>query len=210
MIDLSFILTGTSDIPADHGYHLYAAVSRLLPSLHEPNGIGIHPIRGRLIGDRRMQLCEFSRLTIRVAPERIADLLTLAGKQVNIAGKAIRIGVPQVYALIPATALRSRLVTIKVSSDRNESGPPDEAAFLAAARRQLDELHLSPEAQLAAGKRRTLRIKDKEVVGYEMLVSALTADESITLQDHGLGGRRHMGCGIFVPFSPRTEEDGDG
>jgi CRISPR-associated protein Cas6 len=148
-----------------------------------------------------MQLCEFSRLTIRVAPERIAELLTLAGKQVNIAGKAICIGVPQVYALVPATALRSRLVTIKVSGNRNESHPPDEAAFLAAARRQLDELHVSPEAQLAAGKRRTLRIKDKEVVGYEVLVSALSAEESIGLQSTGLGGRRHMGCGIFTPLA---------
>lgn len=58
VVDLSFVLTGTVDIPADHGYHLYASVSRLLPAVHEPNGIGIHPIRGRLIGERRMQLCD--------------------------------------------------------------------------------------------------------------------------------------------------------
>jgi CRISPR-associated protein Cas6 len=205
MIDLSFVLTGTADIPADHGYHLYAAVSRLLPSMHEPNGIGIHPIRGRLIGDRRMQLCDFSRLTIRVAPDRITDLLPLAGKQLNIAGQRIRIGVPQVHALAAATALRSRLVTIKVSGDRNEARPPDESAFVDAARRQLDALGISTEAELTLGKRRTLRIKDKEVVGYETLLSALSRDESLQLQSSGLGGRRHMGCGIFMPF---TKDEG--
>lgn len=201
MIDVCFVLMSTAEIPADHGYHLYAAVSRLLPSIHEPNGIGIHPIRGRLLGDRRMQICEFSRLTIRTAIERIADLLPLAGKQLNIAGRPIRVGVPEVHALKPAAALRSRLVTIKVSGDRNETRPPDEAGFLSAARRQLEALGVSPDAQLAVGKRRTLRIKDKEVVGYELLASALLADESIELQSAGLGGRRHMGCGIFLPLA---------
>ncbi len=210
MIDLSFVLTGTADIPADHGYHLYAAISRALPSVHEPNKIGIHPIRGRLVGDRRMQICDFSRLTIRVAPERIPDLLPLARTQLNIAGTPIGMRVPEVHALKPATALRSRLVTIKVSGDRSETRPPDEASFLTAVRRQLDTLNVSSEAQLTLGKRRTLRIKDKEVVGYELLVSALTAQESIALQERGLGGRRHMGCGIFVPFNPRTDESDGG
>ena len=204
MIDLSFVLTANCDIPADHGYHVYAAVSRLLPSMHEPNRIGIHPIRGRLVGDRRMQICDFSRLTIRIAPERIADLLPLAGKQLSIAGRQIRVGVPEVHALKPVVALRSRLVTIKVSGDRNETRPPHEASFLSAARRQLDALGISPDAQLAVGKRRTLRIKDKEVVGYELLASALSADESLELQSVGLGGRRHMGCGIFIPFRARA------
>jgi CRISPR-associated protein Cas6 len=210
MIDLCFVVTAASPVPADHGYHLYAAVSRVLPAVHQANGIGIHPIRGRLIGDRQMELCDWSRLSIRIAPERIADFLPLAGKQLNLGARSIRVGVPQVYALTPATAVRSRLVTIKASSrEGEEPSPPDESAFLAAARRQLDALGISAEVQISAGKRRTLRIKDKEVVGYEMLVSALAAQESVTLQDHGLGGRRHMGCGIFARFNPRAEHDDD-
>ena len=64
---------------------------------------------------------------------------------------------------------------------------------------KLAELGISAEAVLSLGKRRTLRIKDKEVVGYEVLVETLTAEESICLQEAGLGGRRHMGCGVFVP-----------
>lgn len=201
MIDLSFALIGECAIPSDHGYHLLAAISRLLPAMHKPNGIGIHPIRGRLLGDRRMRLCDFSRLTIRVAPERIADLLPLAGKQLNIAGQHIRLGVPQVHALKPAAALRSRLVTIKISGDRHETRPPDKPSFLSAARRQLDSLGISPNAQLIIGKRRTLRIKEKEVVGYELLVSKMPAEQSLELQSAGLGGRRHVGCGIFTPIA---------
>lgn len=66
-IDLAFTVIGTATLSSDHGYHLYAAISRALPAVHEPNGIGVHPIRGRIVGDRQMQLCDFSRLTMRVA-----------------------------------------------------------------------------------------------------------------------------------------------
>jgi CRISPR-associated protein Cas6 len=215
-IDLAFALVGSAPLPADHGYHLYSAISRALPAVHEPNGIAIHPIRGRIIGDRQMQLCDWSKLTIRISAERIAELLPLAGKQLNLAGRPVRVGVPQVHALTHATALRSRLVTIKVSGDRDDPRPPDETTFLTAARRQLDTLGISPEAQLTIPTRedprtkevrplrRTLRIKDKEVVGYELLLEALSPDESLLLQSHGLGGRRHMGCGIFVPVEAQS------
>lgn len=201
MIDLCFVLRATAPLPADHGYHLYAAVSRLLPPVHQPNGIGIHPIRGHLIGDRQMELCDWSRLTIRVTPERIVEFLPLAGKQLDLAGRSVRVGVPEVHSLVPATTLRSRLVTIKVSApEGDQAAPPDEAGFKAAARRQLDALGISPEAAATVGKRRTLRIREKEVVGYEVVVTALSATESVALQEKGLGGRRHMGCGIFAPI----------
>jgi CRISPR/Cas system CSM-associated protein Csm4 (group 5 of RAMP superfamily) len=32
-------------------------------------------------------------------------------------------------------------------------------------------------------------------------VSELTAEESIRLQEHGLGGRRKMGCGVFEEWT---------
>jgi CRISPR-associated protein Cas6 len=197
-IDLAFIVIGTATLPSDHGYHLYAAVSRTLPAVHEPNGIGIHPIRGRLIGDRQMQLCEWSRLTIRVAAERIADFLPLAGKQLDLAGRSLRIGIPEVRSLIPATALRSRLVTIKNGTEPER--------FQTELRRKLVALRVSAEAIVTLGKRRTIRIKDKDVVGYDVLIEGLTAEESLAIQTNDapethLGfSRRHMGCGIFVPI----------
>jgi CRISPR-associated protein Cas6 len=44
-----------------------------------------------------------------------------------------------------------------------------------------------------------LRIKEKRVVGFPLRVTGLTAEESITLQEQGLGGRSKMGCGFFMP-----------
>ena len=47
--------------------------------------------------------------------------------------------------------------------------------------------------------RRVLHIKGERHVGFGMLIEGLTADESLRLQQNGLGGRRKMGCGLFLP-----------
>ena len=69
-VDVQFRLTGT-EIPADHGYHLLSAIARIIPEFHGDDEIGIHPIAGRLIGNRRLALTDHSRLTIRLAVDRI-------------------------------------------------------------------------------------------------------------------------------------------
>ena len=82
----------------------------------------------------------------------------------------------------------------------------DAEKFAEAVRRQLDTLEISERVILTIGKRRTLKIRDKEVVGFEVILEGLTASESIILQEHGLGGRRHMGCGVFVTVkNPETK-----
>ena len=45
IIELSFRLLGRT-IPVDHGYALYAALSRVAPELHDAQDLGIQPVRG--------------------------------------------------------------------------------------------------------------------------------------------------------------------
>lgn len=187
-IDLAFRLTGTT-IPVDHGYPLYAAISRLLPDFHADKEVGIHPIRGRYVGDGNLHLASFSRLMIRLPNDRIRAVLKLAGKALEVDGHRLRVGVSETRVLRPAVNLYSRLVTIK--------GFMESDTFLSAARRQLEALRVS--ADFIAGERRTLRVKDKQVVGFEVTALGLSAEDSLRLQEAGIGGRRHMGCGVFVP-----------
>ncbi len=175
----------------------------MLSEAHRADGYGIHPIRGRQLGGRTLQLTEYSRLVIRTDAEQISRFLPLAGKQLRLLDRTLHIGVPEVRSLVPAPALHSRLVTIKLPDAVAQPIGAAADAFRAAVLRQLGDLGVSTEARLSLGKRRTLRIKDKEVVGYEVLVEGLTAEESLTLQEQGLGGRRHMGCGVFVPLVAR-------
>lgn len=200
-IDLCFTISGSA-LPIDHGYALYSAVSRVLgPDTHGANGMGIHPIRGEPMGNACLCLGERSRLRIRTPVDSIPPLLKLSGKTLDVDGHVIRLGVPQTYALEPAAALSSRLVTIK--------GFEKPAPFLEAVQRQLDTLGIAghpaiplrtTEAHQGEPTRRVLKIKDKTVVGFALIVSELTAGESLTLQEKGIGGRRHMGCGVFAPF----------
>jgi CRISPR-associated protein Cas6 len=74
MVDLSFGLRG-SEIPVDHGYALFSAISRLLPFLHGDEKVGIHPISGLLIGHRLLRITEKSRLVFRIDSEQIRDVI---------------------------------------------------------------------------------------------------------------------------------------
>ena len=216
VVDLAFRLVGEA-IPADHGYLLYSALSREAPLLHSAGDkgagaageLGVHPINGRLSGERRLALTPSSRLTIRLDIALLAQLLPLVGKTLTLGGTKLQVGVPEVRVLVPAARLRSRLVTIKNAVE------PD--TFLEATRKKLAELKVQGEpgllrrqgAKALEGRsgispdrcpfiRRTLRIKDKEVVGYALEVRGLDAEDSIRLQETGLGGRRRFGCGVFV------------
>lgn len=223
-VDLSFRVIGQS-LPVDHGYALYSAISHALgPEFHESSGIGIFAIRGLPSGDRQLRLDDNSRLRIRTQADHIPALLKLAGKQLDVAGHRVRIGVPETYPLVPAATLVSRLVVIKLAEPRAEGEaagnlvPPE--AFLTAVSKKLHDqppagLGLSSEVEAAIPLRRTgprageptrrvLRIKDKRVVGYSVMLSGLTAEDSMRVQEAGIGGRRHMGCGLFVPLRSRV------
>jgi CRISPR-associated protein Cas6 len=201
-VDLAFPVQG-SHFPLDHGYVLYSALCRTLPDLHVQKTVGVHPIRGAAAGDGRLRVGPQTRLRIRTPADRIALFLPLAGTSLVLDDARLRIGVPQVFALAPAANLAARMVTIK--------GFMAPEAFLEAARRQLTDLGIAAEVtvvipSISEGRRsaggplrRVLRVKDKTVVGFALRILGLSAEESLTLQERGLGGRRHMGCGIFGP-----------
>ena len=110
-------------------------------------------------------------------------------KRLVVAGDSLRVGVPHVQALRPAPVLAARLVTTRNGQD--------EQRFDREIIRQLSELGIT--APPSRGRRRVLRIKDKTVIGYGVRIEGLSTAESLRLQEHGLGGRRKMGCGMFVP-----------
>jgi CRISPR-associated protein Cas6 len=84
--------------------------------------------------------------------------------------------------------------------------------FLETARRKLDELGIGGEPGIPliqsgerAGipRRQVVRIKGRSVIAFPLQVAGLTAEESVCLQEKGLGGRSHFGCGFFLPYQPR-------
>jgi CRISPR-associated protein Cas6 len=208
-IDLIFPVLGSA-VPRNHGYSLYAAISHVVPVVHRSEDIGVFPVGGTSAGDGTLLLNDRSALRIRVPAERLPELLPLASKALELDGHRLRLGVPHVSALIPAAVLSSALVLIKLAhkGDPANGGIVTPDAFLAAARRKLEEKGITGEPgfqRILTGprkdqpRRRVIRVKDQTHVGYAMIVQCLTAEESIKLQEEGLGGRRLMGCGLFLP-----------
>ncbi len=216
-IDIIFP-AGGSMIPRDHGYALYSAISRIVPAIHQSKNIGIFPIRGSSAGDGTLLMNDRSTLRLRLPASQLPALLPLAGKALELDGHRLRLGVPHVAALVPTSVLSSSLVVIKLADagpkKRDEFVTPD--AFLAAARRKLVEMSIQADAglqkirsgpQADRARRRVIRVKDQIQVGFAMIVQGLSADESIRLQQEGLGGRRLMGCGLFLPEGRKESHD---
>jgi CRISPR-associated protein Cas6 len=176
----------------------------IVPEAHANRRLGVHPIRGRRDAPGLLTLLPGSRLRLRVPSEEIAPYLAVAGSMLDLGGHRVRVGIPAVESLTPSARLASRMVTIRNALDPER--------FLDSVRREMEAISivglptLVPVPVTAASHageptRRVVRVCGKRVVGYALRVAGLTAEESIRLQENGLGGRRRMGCGVFVPFS---------
>lgn len=215
VVDLRFSLHADIQLPADHAWPLFGAVSRVVPAVHgdgdTSGGFGIFPIAGVQAGGRSVAMTTRSRLIIRTPVDRISELLPLAGATLDIGGVTIRPGAPEIQALVPADSLRARMITIKLRET-----PVTESGFRAAVRRQLDQLEVRPDVRIELPARstwsgeertaqRTVHVKGRDIIGFEVRLHGLSSDESLVLQQAGLGGRRALGCGLFVPFQKSVE-----
>ena len=206
ILDIQFRVVG-AEAPVDHGYALFGAISRILESdgdrwLHGNPDVGLHTIRGARGGPGRYLLDHTACFGLRLPAELLPRSLKLAGRSIELDGYRLRIGVARTRALVPATTLHCRIATT-----RNALDP---ARFDAEIARQAGSLDIhgrilrvppSPPGGVRRRdpSRRIVRVRDKRVVGYALLATELTVEESIRLQERGLGGRRRMGCGVFVP-----------
>lgn len=194
VVDVAFPATG-GPLPLDHGYVLFGAIARAIPRAHTARNWGVHPVRGRRAGPGELFLDDSSLVKVRMPASDIAGVLPLAGREVEIGGASVRLGVPRIYALVPSPVLRARFVTVRGFFE-------EPTAFEGALRRQLALLELGQDPErvvVVIGERRVMRIKDKTIVGFAVLLEGLEPDASLAVQVGGLGGRRHMGAGMFVP-----------
>ncbi len=187
VIDLLFPVQG-GPVPLDHGYLLFSALSRHIPTLHERADIGVFTLRG-VSNTRELLYLGRGTLRLRCATEAVGALLPLVSAPLEVAGRRLSLGAPSLYALEPVPSLSARLVTFKHAMD--------EASFLTAATKALEALGV--QATLKVGRRRIVCIVGKKVVGFALELHGLSAEHSLRVQTHGLGGRRHMGCGLFLP-----------
>jgi CRISPR-associated protein Cas6 len=196
VVDLWFPLRGAS-LPSDHGYALFSALSRQVPSLHEDPRWGVHTVRGRPGGRGMILLPRGARLGVRVPFEVSAPLVALSGVSLDVGGHVVTLQPPTIAPLEPSADLSARLVTIR--------GYTEPETFRGAVSQQLAALGVEAEVQL--GRRLVTRISERQIVGWAVRVVGLSPAASLRVQEVGLGGRRHMGCGLFRPSTHALAED---
>jgi len=152
--------------------------------------MGVHAIRGLPTEAGYLTVAAFSTVRIRAPLTQLDHLLVLSGKRLEIAGYPIRLGVAQLHPLKPDASLRSELVTIKgyLEASDMEKG----------VRKQLDTQAVSTSVNVQIGRRRVLKVKQQVIVGFQVRLAGLSDEESLRIQHDGIGGRRHLGCGLFT------------
>jgi len=208
-----------NQLPANHGYLLYSAISRLLQALHGVDWLAVELISGFPAGQGLIALPDRSAtLRLRIPADHYRDVLPLAGKRLDIGGHQIRLGLPVARPLEPAPSLYARVVTIKKFTEPNP--------FLEAVKRKLDSFSVKGRVELPRDeqgryRRRIVTIHGKSVVGFSVAVHDLNDEDSLLLQagavkvvspDDGstnwqsIFSRRVMGCGIFNAILAEKEK----
>jgi len=197
LLRVTFRVSG-NEIPLDHGYAVFSAVSRLVPEIHANRQVAIAPIRGVFKAPTALMLAPFSRLNLIAPLALVPDLFLLSGKLLPIGGSPVLLGRMVLSPIAPCESVGSRLVVFSFP----EGLEITEETFGAEVHRQLILLDL--QAKPALGKRRVFRVKNVKQVGYGLRFDDLRAVDSMRLQTEGLGGHRRFGCGVFTPIKKMT------
>lgn len=186
MTDIVFPLAGHT-LPADHAYVLWREIVRILPGLESEPAAGMLPLRAPERADD-LVLSRRARLILRVPIGVAAEAAQLGGQTLDVGGDALTLGEGHQRPLQPASTLHAQLV----ASDANE------AAFLEAMETELKDAGIA--GKLICGKRHVLPGSGGKIAGYSLVAHELKPEDALSLQCCGLGGERHLGCGMFIPY----------
>lgn len=191
-IDICFKISceRNTAIPVDHGYLLYSALSRLSPGIHKNEGIKIHRIYGKTCGNY-IYLNERSLLKIRCDINEAYNLSSIVGKTIRIKNGLITIRAPFYEELKASDCLYIPWTTFKFKKeDRNKTF-----------NELLDNVlrnRISGDFSYKIISYENSIVNGIKLLGFNLLITGLNEEESLRLQNDGLGGRLSMGCGIPV------------
>ena len=185
-IDLALEVSG-GPLQRDHSLALWEAIVTVSPALADDETVAILPVRAAAGGEGRLVLQRRSRLLMRLRESRVETVLGLCGRSIEVAGRKVDFGAAKTRPLAPHATLYAYRVAATID---------DEAQFVREAGHGLAELGIRTE--FIVGKRSATRGPLGELAGFSLMLTELTARESLGLQASGLGAHRRLGFGIFV------------
>lgn len=202
VIDLIFDID-CRELPVDHAHDLAVALEALMPRLKEDPRLGVHTVH--LAGSQngwerpdpglgqKLILSRRTKLTLRVPNEQLEQVKqALIGAELDIGGCSLKVGKAKQRKLSNQGTIFSRYVVLEPGEEH------DENTFLQRIAAQLAERGIRVKKALCG---RTAEVLGPEgpVQTRSIMLADLSAEESVRLQQEGIGPMRHMGCGIFIP-----------
>ncbi len=197
-------------LPVDHAYALQQAIQDALPWFAQEPRAGLHTVHGAASGsgwmrpegaDALLQLSHRARLALRLPRHRLEDAAALLGRTLQVAGWPLRVEGMALRPLSRITTLFSRCVVLDAL---------DEAAFVIAATGELGALGIKP-ASMVCGRVTPIATPERTYQAHSLMLAGLTREQSLLLQQSGLGAGRKLGCGLFIPHKdigdPQSRSD---
>ena len=196
MIDVTFRID-CKTLPYDHAYALSNEITKNMPWLLEDNLTGIHTLHGPESGNgwvrsekEEIFLSKRTRLVLRIPRIDIEKAKELENISVNVLGNTIKIGKSNTKTFLVVRDLISRFVLC----DENET----EEDFLLGVKKELFS-HGVMIKKAICGKEKSFIINGKNRFTRSLMIADLSKENSVLLQDTGVGSGRIFGCGIFLP-----------
>ena len=129
-------------------------------------------------------------MRLRVPKNRLQDAQALSGQTLDIEGHSLEIGKSEMFRLSSLPTLFSRYVITRTDLD--------EMQFLEDVARELKKINI-PCRKMLGGITHTMSFPDGQVFTRSLMVADLEPEQSVRLQQFGLGEGRTIGCGLFLP-----------
>jgi len=186
-------------LPVDHAWPLSQAITRALPWFEQEELASIHSIYVGASGNGWLRpeddsdllhLPKRARLILRIPGSRFTDVIKLTGHKLDIGGHDLIAGTCSPKALKANASIISRQVVIQHGEDENLA---------------IERISAEIETQgivvneMVCGKMNQIREKEHWLCTRSVMVTNLQLNDSVKLQQTGIGSHRILGCGIFIP-----------
>lgn len=197
VFDVAFNLAG-SCLAVDHAQSLAHAVCGELPADAHLQ-IGIHPVRVAESGNgwerpsaggEMLYLSRRTKLLVRVHKDVYEDVLRLSDSELEIDGQQLKVGASKVKKLTALTTLFSHGIVCEKTQSEGE--------FLTDMASALQAMQIKVK-KMICGTTHSIRSDRGLIFTRALMVANLTPEQSVLLQQQGIGKDRLMGCGLFVP-----------
>lgn len=197
VVDVVFKMSG-SRLVVDHAQSLAHAICERLPeTIH--GHIGIHRIRVGASGngwnspdaaEAIMQLSRRTRLVMRIHKSVYDQVLQLCDTELDIEGEQLILGSGSVRKLSSLTTMFCHGIVCDQAQAEND--------FLDDMASALEAMNIKVK-KMICGTTQSIRSDQGSIFTRALMVADLTPEESVELQQRGIGTGRLIGCGLFLP-----------